>query len=485
MNYMNIKSVLSIAGSDSSGGAGIQADIKTILSNGCYAMSAITALTAQNTQDVKAICETTPSFLEKQIEAVCEDIMPDAVKIGMVSSEALIRVIASGIRRYDLKNVVVDPVMVSTSGCKLLSDGAIDSLVDDLFPLATIITPNIPEAELLTGEKISSAQDMERVGRMLAGKYNIAVLIKGGHRICDANDLLIIDNKVHWYEGIHIENENTHGTGCTLSSAISSFLAKGCDLPESVYRAKLYISRALFYGINLGKGSGPLNHGWNVMQNESIAWAKSAIRKSLALYAVTDRSFLKGRSLYEQVEEALAGHATMIQLREKNMDTDAFLASAREIKQLTDTYHVPLIINDNVMVAKLVNADGVHIGQDDMDVKEARALLGENKIIGVSAHNIEEALCAEKNGADYIGVGAVFGTSTKSNTTPVSYDQLTAICNAVSIPVVAIGGICEDNIEQLSGSGISGVAIVSGIFSAEDIEQQTKKMYLKVLKMIM
>lgn len=484
MNYIDIKSVLTIAGSDSSGGAGIQADIKTILSNGCYAMSAITALTAQNTQDVRAICETTSDFLEKQIDAICDDIIPDAVKIGMVSSESLIRVIASEIRRYDLKNVVVDPVMVSTSGCKLLSDGAIDSLVDDLFPLARVITPNIPEAELLSGEIISSANDMERVGHLLADRYHVSVLMKGGHRVCDANDLLIDGGMVYWFNGIHIENDNTHGTGCTLSSAIASYLAKGYSLSESVNQAKLYISRALFYGINIGKGSGPLNHGWNVMQEEHRSWAKSAIRKALGLYAVTDRSFRKGQSLYEQVEACLQGNATMIQLREKNLDTSAFLASAREIKQLTDMYHVPFIINDNVMVARLVNADGVHIGQDDMDIKTARALLGEEKIIGVSAHNIEEALLAEKNGADYIGVGAVFGTSTKSNTIPVSYEQLSAICNAVTIPVVAIGGICEDNIEQLSGSGISGVAVVSGIFAAEDIKQQTKTMYTKVINMI-
>ena len=242
MEYMDIQSVLSIAGSDSSGGAGIQADIKTILANGCYAMTAITALTAQNTRDVLGICDTTPEFLERQIQTVCEDIIPDAVKIGMVSSVDLIHTIAKMLRKYSLKNVVVDPVMVSTSGCKLISDDAIDVLVDELFPLATIITPNIPEAEFLSCQKIQTAEDMERVGQMIADKYNVAVLLKGGHRICDANDLLVAGTNCTWFQGVRIDNDNTHGTGCTLSSAIASWLAKGYDLVDSVNRAKLYIS---------------------------------------------------------------------------------------------------------------------------------------------------------------------------------------------------------------------------------------------------
>lgn len=262
MTYTDIKTVLSIAGSDSSGGAGIQADIKTILANGCYAMTAITALTAQNTQGVFGIEETSPEFLASQIKAVFEDIVPDAVKIGMVSSAPLIQIIARQLKKYHAQNVVLDPVMVSTSGSRLLTEDAISVLTEELFPLATLITPNIPEAELLCGCTIENTADMEHAGRLLSDKYHVSVLLKGGHSIHDANDFLIWDGWERWIYGERIENPNTHGTGCTLSSAIASNLAKGYSVPDSVRNAKEYLIGALSHGINLGKERGPLNHGW-------------------------------------------------------------------------------------------------------------------------------------------------------------------------------------------------------------------------------
>lgn len=262
LEYRDIKTVLSIAGSDSSGGAGIQADIKTIIANGCYAMTAITALTAQNTMGVRGIVETEPEFLRLQLDAVFEDIRPDAVKIGMVSGCGLIEVIADALVEYRARNIVLDPVMISTSGSRLIDEDAIGMLTERLMPVANIITPNIPEAEYMTGIKISDKADMERAGHMLADKIEGAVLIKGGHRINDANDLLICGGNKIWLEGERIDNPNTHGTGCTLSSAIAGNLAKGYNMAESVERAKRYISGALYDGINLGSGSGPLNHGW-------------------------------------------------------------------------------------------------------------------------------------------------------------------------------------------------------------------------------
>ncbi|MBQ0000719.1 MAG: bifunctional hydroxymethylpyrimidine kinase/phosphomethylpyrimidine kinase [Clostridiales bacterium] len=255
---------LTIAGSDSSGGAGIQADIKTMISNGVYAMSAITALTAQNTTGVTGIIEVTPEFLEEEIDAIFTDIYPDAVKIGMVSSSALIESIAAKLRQYNARNIVVDPVMVATSGSKLISDSAIDTLKKCLLPLATVLTPNIPEAEVLTGMNITSEEDMIAAAKMISENYSCAVLVKGGHQINDANDLLYADGKAVWFYGKRINNPNTHGTGCTLSSAIASNLAKGFDLETSVKRAKDYISSALAAMLDLGKGSGPMNHGFAV-----------------------------------------------------------------------------------------------------------------------------------------------------------------------------------------------------------------------------
>lgn len=259
-----MKTALTIAGSDSSGGAGIQADIKTMTVNGVYAMSAITALTAQNTTGVTDILEVSPDFLTKQIDAVFEDIPPDAVKIGMVSSAELIKTIAKKLCEYDAKNIVVDPVMVATSGAKLLQTDAITTLKNELLPLASVITPNIPEAELLSGIKIHDKEDMLLAAKIINQSCHTAVLLKGGHNIHDATDLLYVNGTCQWFEGKHIPNSNTHGTGCTLSSAIAANLAKGFTLALSVERAKEYISGALSAMLDLGKGSGPLNHAYNI-----------------------------------------------------------------------------------------------------------------------------------------------------------------------------------------------------------------------------
>ncbi|HJI00268.1 MAG TPA: bifunctional hydroxymethylpyrimidine kinase/phosphomethylpyrimidine kinase [Faecalibacterium prausnitzii] len=255
-----MKTALTIAGSDSSGGAGIQADIKTMAANGVFAMSAITALTAQNTTGVTGIFETTPEFLAAQLDAVFTDIYPDAVKIGMVSSAPLIRTIAERLRFYEAKHIVVDPVMVATSGSRLLRDDAMQALTEQLLPLAEVVTPNIPEAEILSGLPITDAAGMEAAARKISEQYGCSVLCKGGHKVNDADDLLWRNGSWKWFRGERIHNPNTHGTGCTLSSAIASNLAKGYDLDTSVERAKEYISGCLSAMLDLGRGSGPMNH---------------------------------------------------------------------------------------------------------------------------------------------------------------------------------------------------------------------------------
>ncbi len=259
-----MRTALTIAGSDSSGGAGIQADIKTMTCNGVYAMSAITALTAQNTTGVTGIMEVTPEFLEEQLDDIFTDIYPDAVKIGMVSSSELIRSISKKLREYNAKNIVVDPVMVATSGARLISDEAVSTLKENLLPIAAVLTPNIPEAEVLAEMSITKEEDMVGAAKIIGEKYQCAVLCKGGHSLNDANDLLYRDGEIRWFRGKRIDNPNTHGTGCTLSSAIASNLAKGYDLETSVERAKEYISGALAAMLDLGKGSGPMKHGFNI-----------------------------------------------------------------------------------------------------------------------------------------------------------------------------------------------------------------------------
>lgn len=256
---------LTIAGSDPSGGAGILADIKTMTANGVYAMSAITALTAQNTVGVKDIFEITPNFLEEQLDCIFTDIRPNAVKTGMVSSKELIELIAKKLIQYQAENIVVDPVMIATSGARLINLDAVLTLKQKLLPIADVITPNIPEAEVLADIHIKTEEDMEKAGHIICEKYGCSVLVKGGHCFNDANDVLIQKGKpIVWFYGKRIENTNTHGTGCTLSAAIASNLAKGYDLQTSVKGAKNYLSGALGAMLNLGKGRGPMNHAFAI-----------------------------------------------------------------------------------------------------------------------------------------------------------------------------------------------------------------------------
>ena len=259
-----MKTALTIAGSDSSGGAGIQADLKTMTMNGVFAMSAITALTAQNTTGVTGIFNVTPELLKAQLDAVFTDIFPDAVKIGMVSNGELILVIGEILKEYQARHIVVDPVMVATSGSVLLKTDAVETLEKELLPLAEVVTPNIPEAEVLSGLTIASPDDMIAAGKAISERYGCAVLCKGGHRLNDANDLLYRGGGYEWFNGKRIDNPNTHGTGCTLSSAIAANLAKGFDLDTAVRRAKDYLSGALAAMLDLGAGSGPMDHAFDL-----------------------------------------------------------------------------------------------------------------------------------------------------------------------------------------------------------------------------
>lgn len=260
-----MKTALTIAGSDCSGGAGVQADIKTMMANGVYGMSAITSLTAQNTLGVKSIFDVTAEFLADQLDAIFTDIFPDAVKIGMISSPALAEVIAEKLIFYKAKNIVLDPVMVATSGATLTKTQAVRVMAQKLLPISSVVTPNIPEAEVLSKMEIKDENDMKKAAQTISACYGCNVLLKGGHSINDANDLLYSGGEFQWFSGRRIDNPNTHGTGCTFSSAIASNLAKGLPLPNAISEAKEYISAALSCLLDLGKGRGPLNHGANLL----------------------------------------------------------------------------------------------------------------------------------------------------------------------------------------------------------------------------
>lgn len=259
-----MKKVLTIAGSDSSGGAGIQADLKTMCAHGVYGMSAVTALTAQNTCGVTDVLEASPEFVAEQIDCIFNDIRPAAVKIGMVSNAEIIRVIAEKLTEYKAEHIVLDPVMVATSGSKLMQDSAAQSLVSELFPLAEVITPNLSETSALCGFDVETDEDMLKAASIISEKTNGAVLVKGGHLNASADDLLYIDGNAVWYRSKRIANPNNHGSGCTLSSAIACNLAMGYDVKESVKNAKNYISLCMKAGLDLGKGSGPLKHNFAI-----------------------------------------------------------------------------------------------------------------------------------------------------------------------------------------------------------------------------
>ncbi|WP_105614614.1 bifunctional hydroxymethylpyrimidine kinase/phosphomethylpyrimidine kinase [Vallitalea okinawensis] len=261
-----MKKVLTIAGSDCSGGAGIQADLKTIMAHGCYGMSVITALTAQNTTGVYGIEECTTAFVKNQMDCVFTDIPPDSVKIGMVASKDIIETIAEGLKKYQPKHMVVDPVMVATSGSLLLEESAMTALCSRLLPLATVITPNLYEAALLSDMTIQTTDDMMKAAKKISEMVNGSILIKGGHLEEHANDLLYSDGQYYWIEGHRVDNANTHGTGCTLSSAIASNLALGYSLEECVRRSKSFITGAIEDQMDLGKGRGPLNHCYQIIQ---------------------------------------------------------------------------------------------------------------------------------------------------------------------------------------------------------------------------
>lgn len=255
--------VLTIAGSDPSGGAGIQGDLKTMAAHGVYGMSAITALTAQNTLGVQDILESTPAFLEKQLDCIFTDIFPQAVKIGMVANTGLIEVIAAKLQEYAAVNIVLDPVMVATSGSSLMESSASQALKEVLMPVANIITPNLSEAQALSGLTIHTAADMEQAAAIIGRYYSGYILVKGGHSPDNADDLLYYQGETHWLRGRRIDNPNTHGTGCTLSSAIACELAAGRNMLDAVAEGKKYINAALQANLNLGQGRGPLNHNVN------------------------------------------------------------------------------------------------------------------------------------------------------------------------------------------------------------------------------
>lgn len=499
---MRYVTALTIAGSDSSGGAGIQADIKTMSALGVYAAAVITAVTAQNTMGVTLVEAVSPEAVAAQIDAVMSDIKPAAVKIGMVNDAPTVTAIADALLRYDARHIVVDPVMVATSGSRLMSSDAVQAFVDRLMPIATVLTPNIPEAEVLAGTDITDEATCDAAGEALSRQCKAYVLIKGGHldegRQGKCDRLYRNGHKIMTLRSESIDTRNTHGTGCTLSSAITACLACGYDIAAAMRKAKDYLTEALRGGadIETGHGHGPVKHFKHMITCHAGCTDMSALhRRSICRSAVARLQFIShknGRYGYaEGVRMAVEGGCRWVQLRMKDADEDEISAVAAELLPLCRRHGVIFIIDDHVELALRLGADGVHLGRNDMPVDMARAMADGRRrtagaqdvpfIIGGTANTIDDIRRLNEQGADYIGCGPFRFTTTKEGLAPVlGLDGYRSIIDdmramGITLPVTAIGGITRDDIAGLLATGVSGIAMSGAILNAPDPSDEVKR----------
>jgi hydroxymethylpyrimidine kinase/phosphomethylpyrimidine kinase/thiamine-phosphate diphosphorylase len=556
---------------------------------GCFGMSAVTALTAQNSRGVQAVHPVPPAFLEAQLDSVLSDLGADAVKTGMLPDADAVRLVARKVRQYGVAALVVDPVMISTSGHALAGDCVAAAMVSDLLPLAALVTPNIPEAEALLGGRVRvrSVADMRDAAAALVGLGARAVLVKGGHMVAaqaeeraarraaragaasqqeqqqqqqqraageedEEDGLLAVDvlydgERFLELRAPYVHTRNTHGTGCTLGAAAAAGLARGLPVAEAVAAAKGYLTSALAGSAALALGAGPqhpFHHGAGFVREGAAAaeaaaalaeaggpelaralstrmappgaaaaggaaggsgggapgrWPGTALGRELSarleraassvarhrplpcdlrLYAVTDPGCNErmGRTMVEAVAAAVAGGATIVQVREKDAAGGDFVAAARAALRVCRAAGVPLLINDRVDVALAVGADGVHVGQDDMPARVVRRLIGPDRLLGVSVKTPEEAVKAAADGADYLGAGAIVPTGTKADASAIGLPGLAAVTASVDIPVVAIGGVNEANARAVLDAGAAGIAVVSAIFAAADAEGAAQRL---------
>ncbi|KAI3810369.1 hypothetical protein L1987_19981 [Smallanthus sonchifolius] len=482
-----IPHVLTMAGSDSGAGAGIQADLKTCAARGVFCSTVITAVTAQNTLGVQDVSILPEESVATQLKSVLSDMHVDVVKTGMLPSIAMVKILHDSLKQFPVQALVVDPVMVSTSDHVLVGSSTLDTFKQDLLPMADIVTPNIKEASaLLGGLQLETVTDMRSAAKSLHDMGPRNVVVKGGDlpSSSDAVDIFFDGKDFYELRSSRIQSRNTHGTGCTMASCIAAELAKGSSMLSAVKVAKRYVETALEYSksINIGNGpQGPFDHTFKLKRKNSSR-LQMFDPSDLFLYAVTDSGMNKrwGHSITDAVKAAIEGGATIVQLREKDAETGEFLEAAKACLEICHAHNIPLLINDRVDIAMACDADGVHVGQSDMPANTVRALLGPEKIIGVSCKTPEQALKAWADGADYIGSGGVFPTNTKANNRTIGLDGLVTVCLASKLPVVAIGGINLSNVRSVMELGVAnlkGVAVVSALFDRDCVKAETRKLH--------
>ncbi|MCO5612809.1 hypothetical protein L7F22_067080 [Adiantum nelumboides] len=485
--------VLTVAGSDSGAGAGIQADLKACGARGVYCSTAITAITAQNTVGVQGIHVTPDDIFNQQLESVLSDMEVDVVKTGMLPTAKIINILCSKLKIHPVQGLVVDPVMLATSGDRLAGHEVLEILCKKLLPLADVVTPNLAEAAILSGRSnLHSLLDMHEAAKVIKKYGPRYVLIKGGHLdgSDDAVDVLYDGESFYELHGVRIKTRNTHGTGCTLASAIAAEMARGAQVVAAVQAAKHYVNEALQSSkrLMIGKGpQGPLNHLFALPQYMEKAKHHIFKPSDLRLYAVTDAGMNRKwqRSTASAVKSAIEGGATIVQLREKEAESGDFFAEAVSCLEVAREHGVPLLINDRLDIAMACGADGVHLGQSDLPVHMARLLLGPHKIIGASCKTAEQAKKAYLDGANYVGSGGVYATTTKKNNQTIGLEGLRAVCEGSPLPVVAIGGINASNIEEVLRSrleNLHGVAVVSALFDKPDVMKETRELGVSISK---
>lgn len=484
-----MSTVLTIAGSDSSGGAGIQADLKTISANGGYGLCVLTAVTAQNTKTVTAAFALPVDVIEAQFAALFDDFEIHAAKSGMLADHERVAVVAACMRRYRPPHYVLDPVMISTSGFPLLVADAVSAMREELLPLAALVTPNVHEAQMFAGMDIRTVADAVEAGRRILDLGPQAVLVKGGHlEEQPGTDVLVSHDGAEVIEGEYLDSRNTHGTGCTLSAAIATHLADGVDLSTAVHRAKQYLTEAIRYGPVLGQGVRPTDHFFMLRHTTvhsdtprprdargggTMSTSQHAIPR---LQVITDEQIQSRYSHIEIMEMALRGGADAVQFREKRAwATRALIDVVTTMLPIARQYGGMLIVDDRPDVALSAGATAVHLGRNDLDVATARRILGQDALIGGTANSFEEAARAWETDIDYLGVGPIYGTHTKANPAPdMGLATLARICSACPIPVIAIGSITAERIADVIQAGAYGVAIVSAVVASEDVEAATR-----------
>ncbi len=478
-----LRKVLTVAGSDSGGGAGIQADLKTMSALGVYGSSVITAITAQNTLGVQGVFGLPPDLVGQQLTSVLTDIGADAVKTGMLHDAEIVEAVAVQLRGHPVKHLVVDPVMVATSGDRLLTVRGEQALRQQLLPLADFVTPNAAEAAALWGRPIGGEGDLRQAAADIHRMGARQVVITGVRRDDHCYDLFFDGVEYREIDGPFIDARNNHGTGCTFSAALASFLAYGEPPPRAAALAKSFVTAGLRYSLPVGAGSGPINHMaaffpgcWRDEQVLTLRettfnrWrARPDLGPAPSLYVIVGGRPYQGRDSLGLVSTAVAGGVRLVQLREKEEETHNLVATGVRMREICHDHGALFIVNDRADVAAACGADGVHLGQEDLLPRVARALLGPEAIIGVSVANLEEGRQAVAAGADYLGLGPVYPTGSKDcSSAPCGPDLLAEVAGQVPVPVFAIGGITPGNTLPLLEAGAAGVAVISAYCGAPD-----------------